>query len=391
MEKIEKIIIKKGDNKTISDNFIMGLKPYTVLVGENNSGKTNFVNAFYEQEKKKYNIIFFRATNIELEKAEEANTSKKTSPFYELLAEILKKENLNLAENIVKPINSKLSAITEKINEGIDFIKNKKIILKMVETLTEEAVIKNLIPLKILDKHWRNEKEVEPDQIGQGTQRMIIFSLLKYYSEQNEGNEKLNFFIIEEPEVYLHPKYKKEFNQILYKISEKENNQVLIATHDPYFIEMNANDESKKAIQALQRNENTGFTEGKKITKQILQEVSHGEINYRVFEVCTDSFHNELYGHLQEITQKYYEKDIEEFFGKNGLIKDMKWTREKAGEPDPDWTNYDVTLQTFIRNKIHHPENKAKKNEKFSSEDLKQSIEEMISFIERIKSGSIAV
>ena len=38
----------------------------------------------------------------------------------------------------------------------------------------------------------------------------------------------------------------------------------------------------------------------------------------------------------------------------------------------------DSTLQTFIRNKIHHPENTTMKEESFSPEELKQSIEEMV-------------
>ena len=104
------------------------------------------------------------------------------------MAEILKKEKLNLGKNIVEPINSKLTEITNKINKDILFIKNKETILKVIETLSEEAVIKNLIPLKILDKYWGKGKEVESSDIGQGTQRMIIFALLKYYSEQNEKN-----------------------------------------------------------------------------------------------------------------------------------------------------------------------------------------------------------
>lgn len=37
---------------------------------------------------------------------------------------------------------------------------------------------------------------------------------------------------------------------------------------------------------------------------------------------------------------------------------------------------YDVTLQTFIRNHIHHPENR--RNALYTENELRQSIEEMI-------------
>ena len=39
--------------------------------------------------------------------------------------------------------------------------------------------------------------------------------------------------------------------------------------------------------------------------------------------------------------------------------------------------NHDVTLQTFIRNKIHHPENKTMQKFKYSPGELKKSIDEM--------------
>lgn len=376
--KLDKLKILKGDEKTIGNEFEINLKPYTVLIGENNSGKTNIVNAFYEQSKKEYNIIYFSAINIELEKSDEASASKKTSPFYKLLAEILKKEKLNLNEDIIKPINDKLTEVTNKINKEIQFIKNKETSLKVLETLSEEAVIKNLIPLKILDKYWKETREVKPGDIGQGTQRMIIFSLLKYYSEQDENNKKLNFFIIEEPEVYLHPQLKQEFNKILFEISKKENNQVLITTHDPYFVEINTNERENKAVITIKRNEKTGFTEQADIRPMFLPDVSHGEINYRVFGVCSDSFHNELYGYLQEKYEKYNENDIESFFLENDLEKDKTWVKEKDGIV---LSSKLVTLQTFIRNKIHHPENKTMKDNKFTPEELKKSIDKMINLI----------
>jgi len=299
--KLDKLTIKENDGKTIEGGFELDIKPYTVLIGENNSGKTNLINAFRSQKIKDYEIIYFSATNIELEKSDQASTSKKTSPFYQLLAEILKKEKLNLGKNIVEPINSKLTEITNKINKDILFIKNKETILKVIETLSEEAVIKNLIPLKILDKYWGKGKEVESSDIGQGTQRMIIFALLKYYSEQNEKNEKLNFFIIEEPEVYLHPKHKREFNKILLDISRKENNQVLITTHDPYFVEMNTDEKDDKTIIAIQRNEKTGYTE-KVDMKQIflLNYTSHAEINYVIFDVPSTDYLLQLFHQAED-------------------------------------------------------------------------------------------
>ena len=373
--KVDKLRIEKGDDKTIEDGgFELDIKPYTVLIGENNSGKTNLVKAFQDQHSKEYNFIYFPATNVEVEKSNEVSTSKKTSPFYKLLAEILKSEKLDLGESLTKPINAKLAEISNKINKDISFVNNKETILRLVDTLSEEAIIKNLIPLRMIDRYWKGGKEVNLGDVGQGTQRIIIFALLKYYSEQDSKNSKLNFFIIEEPEICLHPRLKLEFNKVLSEISNKENNQVLITTHDPYFVEMNTDERDNKCIVAIQRNQKTGFTEEVSIKPEILPGVSHGEINYRIFGVCSNSFHNELYGHLQENTKNFTTDELDTYFIDNGLAKSKKWNKEEKGVPQGEKP---VTLQTFIRNKIHHPENKTMKTSIFSPDELEQSIEEM--------------
>ena len=365
--KIEKLKIEKGDDKTIpKEGLEIDIKPYTVLIGENNSGKTNLVNAFRDQRAKEFNFIYFPAINVEVEKSDEASTSKKTSPFYKLLAEILKKEKLDLDEDITKPINEKLAKVSAQINKNISFINNKEAFLKLSDVLSEEAVIKNLIPLRIIDKYWKEAKEVTPGDIGQGTQRLIIFALLKYYSEQKEENEKLNFFIIEEPEIYLHPKLKQEFNKVLSIISQKENNQVFITTHDPYFVEMNVDEQDKKCIIAIQRSKKTGFTEKLDVKPNILPGISQREINYRVFDVCSDSFHNELYGYLKA-------KDKTNLYA---LVKTKSWI------DDRDNKTYSVSLSHYIRNSIHHPENTL--NVKFTLDELKQSIEGMVKLAQAI-------
>ncbi len=76
-----------------------------------------------------------------------------------------------------------------------------------------------------------------------------------------------------------------------------------------------------------------------------------------------------------------YEKENEfDKWLKNKLdIKqDKQWKRIKNGEAQPP---YNVTLPTFIRNSIHHPENT--ENDKYSDKELRESIQTMIDFIKR--------
>ena len=82
--------------------------------------------------------------------------------------------------------------------------------------------------------------------MGQGTQRIIIASILKAYIdiliEKKICAEKSILILFEEPEIYLHPKLKKALNATLGKIAEQDNHQVIISTHDPYFAYINLKD-----------------------------------------------------------------------------------------------------------------------------------------------------
>ncbi len=48
-----------------------------------------------------------------------------------------------------------------------------------------------------------------------------------------------------------------------------------------------------------------------------------------------------------------------------------------------------VPLPTFIRNKIHHPENKTMRDESYTDEDLRNSIDNMIAITRNIRSQGV--
>jgi hypothetical protein len=61
------------------------------------------------------------------------------------------------------------------------------------------------------------------------------------------------------------------------------------------------------------------------------------------------------------------------------LPKNKSWTAEKESIPQ---TPYACTLQTFIRHKVHHPENQTMQSSNYADHNLKDSIDEMISLIQ---------
>jgi predicted ATP-dependent endonuclease of OLD family len=111
---------------------------------------------------------------------------------------------------------------------------------------------------------------------GHGLQRTMIFALIKAYSqllkEEREKEEeaereaaaqietqseefkrkssKSTFFILEEPELYLHPQAQRELFNSLQELS-KSDSQIVIATHSSFFVDL----ELYKSICVVRKND----------------------------------------------------------------------------------------------------------------------------------------
>lgn len=73
----------------------------------------------------------------------------------------------------------------------------------------------------------KNPRPVE--QLGKGMRSIYMLSLLETYAEGEGQNPGI--IIVEEPELFLHPKLQKISGEILYRLSRK--NQVIFSTHSP--------------------------------------------------------------------------------------------------------------------------------------------------------------
>lgn len=93
-----------------------------------------------------------------------------------------------------------------------------------------------------------NELTTTPNQQGNGVQRMLILSLLELMAEhltnnQIDNNEITEFkrpflFIIEEPEIYLHPHMQRKMRDSLVQISKHPLAQVVCTSHSENFINL---------------------------------------------------------------------------------------------------------------------------------------------------------
>lgn len=66
-------------------------------------------------------------------------------------------------------------------------------------------------------------------QIGKGMRSVYMLSLLETYAEGKDGAPGI--VMVEDPEIFLHPKLQKVSGEILYRLSRK--NQVIFSTHSP--------------------------------------------------------------------------------------------------------------------------------------------------------------
>lgn len=70
---------------------------------------------------------------------------------------------------------------------------------------------------------------------GTGTQRVVIFTLLKLIAEQRKNEQaRETIFLIDEPDLHLHPQLQKEMRLVLEKLSEKLH--AIVSTHSHLMI-----------------------------------------------------------------------------------------------------------------------------------------------------------
>ncbi len=220
------------------------------------------------------------------------------------------------------------------------------------------------------------------DEKGSGMQRAVALSMIQVYAEilKQQADTELKkplFLFIDEPEICLHPKAQGKLVNALLELSKK--NQIFIASHSPYFL----SNEHVGIMNLFICKQGADGPDISNISTHGLFPWSPtwGEINYCAFDMPTVELHNELYGRIQEVTEKWSIPAIESFFEENRVPKDKSWTRENRGEPG---SPTDVTLMTFIRNKIHHPENNTMLTVTYTDVELKRSIDTMISILRGI-------
>lgn len=283
-----------------------------------------------------------------------------------------------------------LSTVGEKI-EGALKDKLKEILEKV------KVIDKNLLPSlhpfvpKTTDLKWwdvikgvslEDENNVPLNKRGSGVQRMVLLGFFMAEADKlaNKGNnerhakhERSVIYAIEEPETAQHYDNQVKMIEALKKLSNQSAVQVLITTHSANMLRLI----DWRQVCIIEKNENhpTVRTYAEQSLSTVFDAPTIAETAYLLLDEFPEAYHDELYGYIE--SKHRTRKGTCDVF-KSQLPSRKLWERDNAHDKKDHYT-----LSYYVRNSIHHPENKL--NDRYTREELEKSIAEMRDFILREK------
>lgn len=318
---ITEIDVTKGDDvKSIWGNLKDYLPLYTLF--QSDRPNTDSDNEVQDPLKSAVDQIFSNDdVKAELDKISEQVTSKLKDVAEGTLSK-LKEINPNLASTLVPKIPEKLD--WKKVFNGLSILSNDD------------------IPI---------------NKRGSGVRRLILLSFFQSEADKkkNENSNRGIIYAIEEPETSQHFEHQRILINALKSLSQNENTQIIMTTHSSSVVKNLGFDN----IRLICKNEETQLNEVRKIEKNYLPTPSLNEVNYFAFGEILSEYHDELYGYLQiraidEDDKNTSQNRFDNWLKNHGCVKEKIWIKvEKNGSIN----SYNFTLPTYIRNRIHHPEN----------------------------------
>ena len=215
---------------------------------------------------------------------------------------------------------------------------------------------------------------------GTGMQRAVTLALIQVYSNMQHKTKELAplTLLLDEPETWLHPRAQIQLGEALAKISEDE--QLFLITHSPYMLRSYS--PTKHRLLIFSREDNVPSIQySDELGLLANQEPSLGEITYFAFGIPTVEFHDELWGEIQVISKRKSERKVNTYLhDTHRLPYAKKWDRDDKPNDAPE----DATLPYYIRNSIHHPENRL--NDPFTYDELTESTESLIAVLKALQS-----
>lgn len=287
--------------------------------------------------------------------------SEVQNPLKLAVQEILKDQRLaEVLNEVADEVETKLQEVAsntlEKLNEMNPEVANSlNPVIPSPDSLKWVDVFKSV--------SITGDEDIPINKRGSGVKRLILLNFFRAEAERrkNEQNATAIIYAIEEPETSQHPKHQRKLIEAFRQLSEAEHTQVLMTTHSPAVVKLLDFDHIRlvtcgdaRGVVCVEQNE--------------LPYPSLNEVNFLAFGESDQEYHNELYGFIES----------------EGLLNDYK-----NGKPTIPYTKIQrdnstrevqIITSEYIRHQIHHPENLH--NERYTDEQLQDSITEMRTFIE---------
>ena len=282
--------------------------------------------------------------------------------------------------------NCFLLAGIENIEERINQLNGDSTDIEFLQNLLGEKVSEHIEtvwpnhPIKItflitdgfLNFHVKDKNEggkaKTAGQRSDGFKQFVSFLLT--ISAENKNSQLSNtLLVLDEPETHLHPQAQEFLLSELKKISTNQRrNVVLFATHSNFLIDK----------QNLERNfivlKGANGTEIKQLSRA---SSSYGGVNFEVFGIASSDYHSELYSRLHSHYQSEDELDKARSHIEPFDVAFFQGVHSKKKTKPLKKVANKITLSTYVRNCINHPDN----GDTFTTDELTESIKLMRSLV----------
>ena len=169
-------------------------------------------------------------------------------------------------------------------------------------------------------------QQIHTRNLGSGIELILALLLQRLLSDSAKGGK---IFLIDEPEMHLHPTAQGRLAELL--IEESTHSQVILSSHSPYLLQRLVRHGrtnvfrfvgEKNEIEIEAQNQSSGY---------FPWSPSFGEVNFKAFSMPTVELHNELYGYIQHHPALETSDAVDEHLEAKGIQRDREWVNDKTG------------------------------------------------------------
>ena len=264
-------------------------------------------------------------------------------------------------ENISNKVNQYLQQVADETLEKLNEM-NPEIATSLIPKIPSQDSLKWADVFKSVT--ISGDEGIPINKRGSGVKRLVLLNFFRAEAERRKTDKNAPdiIYAIEEPETSQHPEHQRKLINAFIELSKMLHTQIILTTHSPAIVKMLEFDNLKLVKEEGDNKEVI------KVEKKSLPYPSLNEVNFLAFGESDETYHNELYGFIETGDGLF-----EQFENGKDKINYKRYNQRGT------ISEYNITINEYIRHQIHHPENEL--NQRYTHEQLQASIKEMRDFI----------